>query len=202
VALINAGLNGHYSTSNKCDVLSKLYVQDAATRAHNFTHMQRIAARVLREVPGTQLALDSAGRETDIAIDHSEFTQLPPERIAQAIQLLQSEGMNATVSSIHINAWFGDHNKLVGARWVVRQLWGRDLDAELHRWVYVGDSTNDQLMFEAFPLSVGVANVRRFEAQLTHLPRYITPSERGAGFAEVAARVLEARTLVPRRAVP
>jgi HAD superfamily hydrolase (TIGR01484 family) len=173
--------------------LSKLYQQDDATRAANYARMQRVARRVTQEVAGAVLAQDSPGRETDIAIDHSEFAQLPPERIAQAVQIMQSEGMNATVSSIHINGWFGAHNKLAGARWIVRELLGRDLDAELARWVYVGDSTNDQRMFEAFDNSVGVANVRRFEAQLTHKPRYITDGERGAGFAEVAAALLAAR---------
>jgi hydroxymethylpyrimidine pyrophosphatase-like HAD family hydrolase len=56
----------------------------------------------------------------------------------------------------------------------------------------VGDSTNDQLMFEHFEHSIGVANVRRFEPELAHKPCYITPSERGAGFAEVAAAILQA----------
>ena len=172
---------------------SKLYQQDDATRRANFARMQTVAARVLREVPGAHLAQDSAGRETDIAIDHSEFTQLPPERIAQAVRILQSEGMNATVSSIHINGWFGAHNKWEGARWIVRELFGRDLRAETDRWAYVGDSTNDQLMFEAFDHSIGVANIRRFEAQLTHKPRYITAGERGAGFTEVVSAILAAR---------
>ena len=53
--------------------------------------------------------------------------------------------------------------------------------------------TNDALMFEHFGNSIGVANVRRFEPALSHLPRYVTPSERGAGFAEAAAAVLRAR---------
>jgi hydroxymethylpyrimidine pyrophosphatase-like HAD family hydrolase len=57
----------------------------------------------------------------------------------------------------------------------------------------VGDSTNDQRMFEAFTHSVGVANIRRFEDQLTHRPRYISRGERGAGFAEVARAVLAVR---------
>jgi hypothetical protein len=39
---------------------------------------------------------------------------------------------------------------------------------------------------------VGVANIRRFEAQLTHKPRYITEQARGAGFAEVARAILRA----------
>ena len=171
----------------------KLYQQDLSTRSANFSRMQQVAQRVLRELPNARLAQDSPGRETDIAIDHSEFTHLAPEHIAQVVQIMLAEGMNATVSSIHINGWFGAHNKLAGARWIARELLGRNLDAEIERWVYVGDSTNDQLMFEHFPHSVGVANIRRFEAELTHLPRYITQGERGAGFAEVARALLEAR---------
>jgi hydroxymethylpyrimidine pyrophosphatase-like HAD family hydrolase len=103
---------------------------------------------------------------------------------------MQQAGMHATVSSIHINAWYGDHNKLQGARWIVRQLYGRNLDCEMDRWAYIGDSTNDQLMFEAFDNSVGVANVARFVPQLAHLPRYVTHGERGAGFAQFCAALL------------
>ena len=181
------------SQSSSRKRLSKIYQQDAATRAHHFTQMQRVTRQVLREVPGARLAQDSPGRETDIAIDHSEFSHLTPAQIAQVVRIIQNAGMTATVSSIHINGWFGDHNKLSGARWIVRHLFDRDLDAERHRWAFVGDSTNDQVMFEHFSHSVGVANVRRFEAQLQHLPRYITPSARGAGFAEVAQAILAAR---------
>ena len=171
-------------------IIRKLYRQDEAVRAANFERMQRVAERIVREVPGAVLARDSAGRETDIAIDHSEFVTLSPARVAQVVRLMQHEGMNATVSSIHINGWFGDHNKLAGARWIVRELFGRELDDEADRWVYVGDSTNDVLMFEHFSHSVGVANIRRFEAELTHPPRYVTLSERGAGFAQVARAIL------------
>ena len=174
--------------------LLKSYQESTYIRATNYRRMQQVGQRILREVLGTVLAQDSAGRETDMAIDHSEFTQLPPEKIAQVVAIMQAEGMTATVSSIHINGWFGEHNKLVGARWAVRELFDRDLAAEMDNWAYVGDSTNDQLMFEAFQNSIGVANVRRFEAQLAHLPRYITVGERGVGFAEVTLAVISART--------
>jgi hydroxymethylpyrimidine pyrophosphatase-like HAD family hydrolase len=155
--------------------------------------MQRVAARILREVPGSSLAQDSPGRETDIAIDHSEFSHLSAPEIAQVVAIMQSEGMSATVSSIHVNGWYGAHNKLEGARWIVRELFGRALDAERAAWAYVGDSTNDQLMFDAFTNSIGVANVRRFLPELTHLPRFVCHSERGAGFSEVARALLETR---------
>ena len=175
-------------------VLRKHYQQDAATRAANLHRMQQVLARIEREIPGVRRAQDSAGRETDIAIDHSEFIHLPASTINLVVRMMRSEGMTATVSSIHINGWYGAHDKLAGARWIARQLWHRDLDAELDRWVYVGDSTNDEVMFQHFPHSVGVANIRRFAEQLTHPPRYVTASERGAGFAEVATHLLRHRT--------
>lgn len=186
--------NGSVALINQRNQLSKIYQQDESTRALNFAHLQRAAARVLREVPDAELARDSAGRETDIAIDHSEFTHLPEEQIAQVVAVMQEEGLNATVSSIHINGWIGEHDKWQGACWIARELLGRDLPAEIDRWVYVGDSTNDQRMFEHFPHSVGVANIRRFEEQLRFKPRYITAGERGAGFAEVAKRLLADRS--------
>ena len=170
--------------------LRKIYQQSAAERADNLARMQAVSQRVLKEVPASRLAQDSAGRETDIAFDHSEFNHLPQTAMDEVLHILRSEGMTATVSSIHINAWFGAHNKLDGARWIVRALWGRDLDAEIDQWVYVGDSTNDQVMFAHCANSVGVANIRRFEAQLTHPPQFITRGERGAGFAELTLHLL------------
>ena len=169
------------------------YEQDDTTRAANAVALRRVAERIVREVPSATLARDSAGRVTDIAIDHSEFAHLDRGTIERVVALMRSEGMNATVSSIHINGWFGAHTKLTGARWIVRRLYGRDLDDELARWVYVGDSTNDQEMFARFPLSVGVANLMRFADQLTVWPAYLTRGERGAGFAEVADALLAAR---------
>jgi HAD superfamily hydrolase (TIGR01484 family) len=180
-------------TRNADGTLRKLYTQPAAERAANFARMQQVAQRIMREVPGATLSRDSGGRETDIAIDHSEFTHLPGSAIDRVVALMRAEGMNATVSSIHVNGWYGAHDKLAGARWMVRELFGRDLEQELERWVYVGDSTNDVLMFQHFAHSVGVANIRRFEDQLAFKPRYVTQGERGAGFAEVAAALLAAR---------
>jgi HAD superfamily hydrolase (TIGR01484 family) len=168
-----------------------IYQQNAAVRAANWTRMQEVAARILREVPGAALAQDSAGRETDIAIDHSEFTHLPAAAIDEVVRIMRSESMVATVSSIHINGWFGEHHKLSGARWILHTLLGRSLDQELQQWVYVGDSTNDQVMFEHFPFSVGVANIARFETQLQFKPRFVTQAPRGAGFTELTQRILQ-----------
>jgi HAD superfamily hydrolase (TIGR01484 family) len=173
--------------------LAKDWLQDAATRAHNYQHLQTVALAVLRQVPQARLATDSPGRETDIAIDHSEFHHLSASEIDAVVAIMKASGLRATVSSIHINGWIGDHDKLVGARWILRERMGIDLDAELDRWVYVGDSTNDARMFGHCVHSVGVANIRRFWDQLAHRPRYVTRQERGAGFAELARALLESR---------
>ncbi|MGF6212143.1 HAD-IIB family hydrolase [Comamonas sp. 4034] len=169
--------------------LDKLYQQDDATRIANYAKMQAVLEQIEATVPGALRATDSVGRECDIAVDHSEFTHMPQAQIDQCVAIMKAAGMNATVSSIHINGWFGGHNKLEGARWIVKTLFGRDLDAEIGQWCYIGDSTNDQLMFQHFENSFGVANIERFVPQLSHLPRYVTRGERGEGFVELAERL-------------
>jgi HAD superfamily hydrolase (TIGR01484 family) len=169
------------------------YAQDAATRAANAARLQAVSARILAEVPGATLARDSPGRVTDIAIDHAEFAHLDRAAVARVVAIMHAAGMHATVSSIHVNGWFGAHDKWSGACWAVRARLGRDLVAEVDRWVYVGDSTNDQAMFARFPLSVGVANLMHFADRLHTWPAYLSTGERGAGFAELARAVLAAR---------
>ena len=186
--------NGAVALFREAGELRIEYAQDAPTRERNALRLREATDAVLRDVPQARLARDSAGRITDIAIDHSEHAHLPPSVIERIVGLLRARGMNATVSSIHINGWFGEHHKLSGARWIVRRLLGRDLDAEGARWAYVGDSTNDQLMFGHFDLSVGVANLMRFESELVTWPAYLTAGERGTGFAEVADALIAART--------
>jgi HAD superfamily hydrolase (TIGR01484 family) len=169
------------------------YAQDDATREANAVRLKATAERVLREVPGAALSQDSAGRVTDIAVDHSEFARLSQAQVEAVVRVMREEGMQATVSSIHINGWYGEHTKLSGARWIVQRLLSRDIEQERERWAYVGDSTNDQLMFGHFPLSVGVANLLQFAEQLSVWPAYVTQEARGAGFAEVAQRLVAAR---------
>jgi HAD superfamily hydrolase (TIGR01484 family) len=185
--------NGAVAIFREGGVLRVEYAQGELERAANALRLRAVSERLLREVPSATLACDSAGRITDIAIDHAEFAQLAPVQIEQVVALMRSEGMTVTVSSIHINGWYGAHSKLTGAAWIVQRLLGRDLEAERSHWVYVGDSTNDQLMFAHFALSVGVANLADFASQLAQWPAYMTVHDRGRGFVEVAERLLAAR---------
>lgn len=182
--------NGAVMLRRTGDALCREFAQDEATRAANFGRLQQCAQAVLQAVPGAQLARDSAGRLTDIAVDHSEFAHLGAADIDAVLGVMQAHGLRASVSSIHVNGWIGVHDKWSGACWAVERVLGRPLQPA--QWLYVGDSTNDQLMFEHLPLSVAVANIARFVPQLQVLPAYVTPSERGRGFAEVAQRLLAA----------
>jgi len=185
--------NGAVAVFAENGVLQVEYAQGEAERAVNAARLRAVASRILAEVNGATLARDSAGRVTDIAIDHSEFAHLAPAQVEAVLAIMRAEGMNATVSSIHVNGWYGAHSKLTGAAWIGRRLLDRDLEAERAHWVYVGDSTNDQLMFAHFPLSVGVANLLDFADRLTQWPAYLTAFDRGRGFVEVAERLLAAR---------
>ena len=193
--------NGIQVTQNGDSLLLKLYQQDAANRSQNFRRMQQVAARVLLEVPEAGLSADSAGRETDLAFDYYEHVRLPPETVAKVLAILQDEGMHTTVSSIHIHGCFGVFDKWRGACWIARELWGIDLARELDAWVFVGDSGNDQAMFQHFTYSVGVANIERFLPQLNHKPRYVTQGVRGAGFAELARAVLQRQGWAAKRQI-
>jgi hypothetical protein len=185
--------NGAVALWREGEALHVEFAQDEAVRAANARRLRAAAARVLAEVPGATLARDSAGRVTDIAIDHAEFARLEAPAIERVVEILRQEGMNATVSSIHVNGWFGAHDKWSGAQWIVRRRLGRDLASEVGRWVYVGDSTNDQAMFARFPLGVGVANLLDFADRLHTWPAYLARGARGEGFAELARVLLSAR---------
>ena len=169
------------------------YAESEAVREANTARLRAAAERIVSAVPGATLARDSAGRVTDIAIDHGEFAHLDAARIERVVALMREAGMNATVSSIHINGWYGEHSKLTGAAWLVRRLYQRDLLAERDAWLYVGDSSNDELMFANFSLSVGVANLADFADRLKRWPAFITEHDRGRGFVEVAESLLAAR---------
>ncbi len=170
-----------------------LYFQDAPTRLAAQVRMGEVADKVQRELPQVRVARDTGVRETDLAFDYAEFTTLPPDTVVRLIAMLQAEGLYTSISSIHVHASVAPIDKWSGACWIVRALWSRALQEELDAWVCMGDSGNDQPMFAHFVHSVGVANLQKVAHTLLHLPRYLTPSARGAGFAELAEALLSTR---------
>lgn len=66
------------------------------------------------------------------------------------------------------------------------------------KFLFIGDSPNDEPMFEAFSLSVGVANIKRFFTKIEFLPKYITLVSGGLGFAEMSSIILKRRNINKR----
>ncbi len=190
------GENGAFYSHLRDGKLLTRYLDDAATRDANLYRIHALGQEILREVPGCALASDQAWHAADLAIDHAEdIPPLPPAAVDRIVAIMRHAGMTATVSSIHVNGWFGRHDKLSMSRLCVEELIGDEIDVKRDEWLFIGDSANDVAMFGHFPLSVGVANVRDILDQLPVKPAYITDAAGGEGFAEMAARVLAAKGL-------
>lgn len=172
---------------------------------HTFTHPSvasgdiqgRLAAvrdACLAGVPGCRVSRDQFARIYDVAIDFNEdppYLGLDAARRIQAI--CQDLGATAKISSIHVNAWYGDYNKVDMTRLFFSQVLGEDERAMKRSVLFFGDSPNDEPMFAFFPLSAAVANIQPFAAALDHLPTYVTQQRSGEGFARAAERLLELR---------
>ena len=188
----NGAFYFRYDHANR--TMRRRYMVDAATRAFNRDKLAAIREHILAQVPDCKVASDQGYREADLAIDYCEdVPHLPPAAIAAIVSLMQQAGLTAKVSSIHINGWFGNYDKLAMTRILMRECWDIDLDASKEEFLFVGDSPNDAPMFGYFPNSVGVANVRGYADRLTAAPAYVTTAASGAGFCEVADLLIAAR---------
>ena len=173
--------------------LAQRFLLDAAARADNREKMIAVRERILREVPGCALASDQRYREADLAIDYCEdVPRLPLAEADRIADMMRAAGMTAKISSIHVNGWFGDYDKLGMTRTLMQERYGVDLAREQAGYLFVGDSPNDAPMFRFFANSVGVANVADFGARLSHAPAYVTSQRSGDGFVEVAQLLLGA----------
>ena len=190
------GENGafHFRYDHGQRAMRRAFADDAANRAANRERLKTIAMEIVQSVPGAAIAADQVYRETDLAIDYCEdIRRLPREAVDRIVALMQARGLTAKVSSIHVNGWFGGHDKLTMARRLMQDEFSTDLDAERAAHTFVGDSPNDAPLFAYFPHAVGVANVRQFAGRLAHEPAYVTTAEAGAGFCELADFLLAAR---------
>ena len=168
------------------------HAQDEAVRLANRARLEALAAAAMRAVPGARIAADQPFRLFDLAVDFAEDAgPLPIAAAGRIAAVFHAGGAAAKVSSIHVNAWIGDWDKLSGLRHLFATLW-QPLEEVLDRVAFLGDSPNDAPMFAAVPLSVGVANIAPFLPGLAAPPAFVTAGAGGAGFVEFADAVLAA----------
>jgi HAD superfamily hydrolase (TIGR01484 family) len=174
-------------------MVQRFFASDEERRV-NRSRLVALRDTILREVPGAGIASDQLYREADLAIDVCE--DVPPlakAEVDRVLDLFKAAGAIAKLSSIHVNGWFGDYDKLSMSRIFAADILGLDLDAAKDRIVFVGDSPNDGPMFGFFPNSCGVANIRDFADDAAHLPAFVAGGRGGDGFVEIADRILAAR---------
>ncbi len=185
--------NGALHFAWRGERLVKTYAQPPRQRAIDRTKLHAHVQAALAHVPGARLSSDSAYTEVDLAIDYAEDASLGPSAADALEKFLIKRGVTAVRSSVHVNCWLGRFDKLSAVRRFAELEWKKTVRPDERRFAYVGDSFNDAPMFGAFPLSIGVANVRDVLEQLDAKPRFVTRAREGKGFGEVADAIMRAR---------
>ncbi|MFO0713375.1 MAG: HAD-IIB family hydrolase [Sandaracinus sp.] len=166
------------------------YFEDEPTRVAQRVALDAIAREIGRELPALPHAGDQALRRCDVAWDVGETWHAPEEDVARATALIRAAGMRAPRSSVHLHAVPGHWDKARGAVRALADRFGLGPEEARRSCAFVGDSGNDAEAFAFFDTSVGVANVREHLSRIPTPPRYVTPSPRGRGFAELAQRLI------------
>ncbi len=153
--------------------------------------LQSVFEKLKKAKPYLRQASDQAYRLYDCAVDIcEEEPHLSEKDVEWLLETLKKEKVTAKLSSIHVNFWKGNHDKRSACEFLLKSE-GKKWKADLKNVVFLGDSPNDEPLFEYFPNSVGVANVRDFEDKLIHRPKFVTNKAGGKGFEELV-RVLKA----------
>jgi HAD superfamily hydrolase (TIGR01484 family) len=174
--------------------LKKRFLDPEEVRSEKRGRLARIKEEILDSVPGSAVASDELYRETDLAIDYCEDVKpLGRKAVDRICEIFKRHGAKCKVSSIHVNGWFGDYDKLAMTKAFVRERWGLDADGNTERFLFCGDSPNDEPMFQYFPITAGVKNVLRFADRMEYLPSFVASREGGEGFAEIVETILRKR---------
>ena len=190
------GENGafYFAYDRKTLKMRRCYVRNEEQRLEDQKKLATLQKEILQKVPGSAISADQAYREADLAVDFCEdVAPLPNESVLKIKNIFEDSGAVAKISSIHVNGWFGDYDKLSTCQLFVSSEFGFELSEQREKFIFVGDSPNDEPMFQYFPNAVGVANVQNFINQLQHPPTWVTYQESGAGFVELVDHLLKTR---------
>jgi hypothetical protein len=171
--------------------MRRRYFRSEEKRRADRKKLEKLKREILDEIPGCRVSADQHYREADLAIDYCEdVPRLSMKDIDRIVDLFEKAGARAKISSIHVNGWFGEYDKLTMTRLLFAEVFNDDLAAAKEDVVFIGDSPNDVPMFQFFPHSVGVANILQFKEKITYKPAWVTRQEGGYGFAEMVDLIL------------
>jgi HAD superfamily hydrolase (TIGR01484 family) len=166
--------------------MHRRYWKSEIEREKDRSKLEKIKLEILEKVPGCLVSADQAYREADLAIDFCEdVAPLDTEKVDQIVHIFTRRGAQAKISSIHVNGWFGEYDKLTMTARLFEEVWEVNLNKDNNGVIFIGDSPNDVPMFRFFPNSVGVANMLPFGERVDPKPVWVTQKEGGHGFAEM-----------------
>lgn len=187
------GENGafYFYYDNRQRKMRRRYFRSEGQRSTDREKLGILKLEILKKIPGCRVSADQAYREADLAIDYCEdVAALSTEDVDRIVTLFEEAGARAKISSIHVNGWFGEYDKLTMTRMLFAEVFKDELEAVKTNVIFIGDSPNDVPMFRFFPHSVGVANILQFKEKIKHKPTYVTRQEGGHGFAEMVDSIL------------
>ena len=179
----------HYDQKQR--QMRRRYSRSEKQRKIDHQKLEKLKQVILKKIPGCRVSADQAYREADLAIDYCEdVPPLPVEDVDRIVGIFKAAGARAKISSIHVNGWFGEYDKLSMTRKLFTEVLKSDLETVKEAAIFIGDSPNDVPMFRFFPHSVGVANILRFNKTISHKPAWVTQEKGGYGFAEMVDAIL------------
>lgn len=169
--------------------MRRFYSRPKDLRKNDRLKLKEVLSEIREKVPQAKVASDQFCRMFDLAIDFAEdVARLPQGQIDLIVEIFKSHGAVAKVSNIHVNGWFGKHDKLSTCKAYLARELGIPEKLMKQCCAFIGDSPNDEPMFEYFPNSIAVANIKEFLPRLKHKPGYICKSAEADGFVELANR--------------
>jgi HAD superfamily hydrolase (TIGR01484 family) len=186
------GENGGFYFRYEHKTMKRYYHFNQATQLSHRKSLETIKAEVLSTVKGSAIASDQFCRQMDLAVDFCEdVPALPNDSINKIVEIFKKHGAQAKVSSIHVNGWFGDYNKLSMTLEMFKREFSISPEQAKKLCGFSGDSPNDEPMFDFFPNSFAVANFAKFADKVSSKPTYIASQKGGLGFAQIAKQILK-----------
>jgi HAD superfamily hydrolase (TIGR01484 family) len=185
------GENGGFYFRYSKQKMHRWFFADKKTTEENQIKLKKIETEILSKVSGSAVSSDQFCRLMDLAIDFCEdVPALQKTDIQKIVQIFDSHGATAKVSSIHVNGWFGNYNKVSTILQFLKNEFQISESEALTICAFVGDSPNDEPMFEKFPLSFGVANIQKFSSDMKFKPTYVADLTGGEGFSQIVEKIL------------
>jgi HAD superfamily hydrolase (TIGR01484 family) len=146
----------------------------------NLDKLDKLEKYLIDVIKDCPVSKDSWGRKSDRALEiHTVKDEKQKEWIKRVIF---DNGANYSISSVHLNYWFGDITKYKAIQYFAKNY---QSNLDLDSCYYFGDALNDQSVFKEFKLSIGVSNIKDHLSKMNSKPKIILEGTENEGISGV-----------------